>query len=81
VAAAIEHFRDEEEILRAIGFPALRTHAADHAALLKKTNELAASFASGTLPVGNLFQFLAYDLVALHMLGADREYLSHLGRD
>jgi len=24
--------------------------------------------------VGSLFQFLVYDMVALHMLGADRKY-------
>lgn len=76
--SALEHFRDEEEILRGIGFPELKTHAEHHAALIQKADELAAAFASGMLSVGSLFQFLAHDLVARHMLGADREYLAHL---
>ena len=40
--------------------------------------ELAEAFKSGTLSVGGLFQFLAYDVVTRHMLGADREYFPYV---
>jgi len=30
--------------------------------------------------VGSLFQFLAYDVVTRHMLGADREYFPYTAK-
>lgn len=69
-----QHFRDEEEILATTDFPGLDQHVAEHAKLLTKGMELSQQFSASTLPIGNLFQFLAYDLVMLHMIGADREY-------
>ncbi len=69
-----QHFHDEEKILKAAGFPGLDQHVAEHAKLLTKGMELSQQFSTSTLPIGDLFQFLAYDVVMLHMLGADREY-------
>lgn len=72
--AIVEHFLDEEAILAEIGFPALQSHAAEHTWLIEKGRALAKEFEDGSLAVGRLFQYLAYDVVALHILGADREY-------
>jgi hypothetical protein len=36
--------------------------------------DLERAFHAGTLSIGSLFQFLAQDVVALHMLKADREF-------
>lgn len=72
------HFQDEEQILRTIDYPYVEEHLAIHAGLMREAQALADSFAAGTLSVGSLFQFLAYDVIALHMLGADRQYFPYL---
>ncbi|MDD5284227.1 MAG: diguanylate cyclase [Desulfuromonadaceae bacterium] len=69
-----QHFRDEEKILEIAGFPGLSQHIDEHAKLLAKGMELSRQFSASALPIGDLFQFLAYDVVMTHMLGADREY-------
>jgi diguanylate cyclase (GGDEF)-like protein/hemerythrin-like metal-binding protein/PAS domain S-box-containing protein len=68
------HFEEEERILAELAYPELRAHAAEHRKLLTKGHELAQAFRDGTLSLGQLFQFLAYDVVTRHMLGADRDY-------
>ncbi len=70
-----QHFRNEEAILGEAGFPDTQHHAAMHRELLDR----AAALRGGESPGGGvLFQFLAEDLVARHMLGADREYFPYL---
>ena len=39
---------------------------------------LAERFSAGTLDVGTVFQFLAYEVVVVHMLGSDREYIPYV---
>jgi diguanylate cyclase (GGDEF)-like protein/hemerythrin-like metal-binding protein len=74
LADVVRHFRDEERVLVATSYAGLVEHAREHALLAAKGTELAKQYAEGTLSVGSLFQFLVYDMVALHMLGADRKY-------
>lgn len=69
-----KHFHDEETILAKAAFPGMSQHAAEHARLLAKGVELSQQFFRSAFPVGDLIQFLAYDIVMMHMLGADREY-------
>jgi hemerythrin-like metal-binding protein len=70
-----QHFRNEEAILEEAGFPDAKAHAAIHRELLDR----AAAMVGGGPPGGAaLFQFLAEDLVAKHVLGADREYFPYL---
>ena len=73
--AAEQHFRHEEAILEAVGFPDAKAHAGIHRDLLDRATALVAAGLPGS---GVLFQFLAGDLVARHMLGADREYFPYL---
>jgi diguanylate cyclase (GGDEF)-like protein/hemerythrin-like metal-binding protein len=73
-----QHFRDEEIILESAGFPGLSQHATEHARLLEKGVALSQTFTVSTLTVGEVFQFLVYDVVMLHMLGADREFFSFI---
>ena len=70
-----QHFRNEEAILRAAGFPDAERHAEIHRELLARAESM---IAAGPLAGSNLFQFLAEDLVATHILGADREYFAYL---
>jgi hemerythrin-like metal-binding protein len=72
------HFRDEEVILADIGYPGATEHAQLHKALLTKARRLANAFDEGTTEVGSIFQFLAYDVIATHMLKADREFFPSL---
>ena len=73
-----QHFRDEEAISAAAGYPGASQHAAIHQGLVERAAVLVASFHAGTLGIGELFQFLAHDVVARHMLGADRAFFGHL---
>lgn len=78
IADVVQHFRDEEEFLASIGFLELDEHAEEHGRLLDKARELSAAFHGETLEVGELFQFLAYDVVTRHILGADRQYFPYV---
>ncbi len=77
MADVVQHFKDEESILAGLSFPGLAGHASEHARLTAKAFELVEAFKVGTLSVGSLFQFLAYDVVTRHILGADRMYFPY----
>lgn len=74
----VQHFNDEEMIIAAAGYPGAAQHAAIHRKLVDKAVDLANSFYVGSIAIGELFHFLAHDLVARHMLGADREFFAYL---
>lgn len=83
IGDVVEHFKDEESIISAAGFPGAAEHAAIHRRLVASAESLVARFHSGDLGVGELFEFLACDVVARHMLNADRafyEYLASAGQ-
>ncbi|MFA6499522.1 MAG: diguanylate cyclase [Desulfurivibrionaceae bacterium] len=69
-----KHFHDEELILETIGFPDRNQHVAEHAKLLAKGLELSRKFEASTLTVSDLFQFLASEVIMLHMLETDRKF-------
>lgn len=73
-----QHCRDEEQVLEAAGYPDLDRHRAEHAALLRKAENVLARLEKGVGSMAHLIEFLAYEVIALHMLGADREYAAHL---
>ena len=73
----VQHFKDEEAIIAAAGFPGLAEHAAIHRTILDDAYSFVNRFHAGTLPLGELFQFLAKE-VAQHMLGSDREFFPYL---
>ena len=72
------HFQDEQMILEKIAFPGLKKHLEEHDRLVARGVELSEQFEASTLSVGALFQFLAYDVVMTHMLGADQEYFPYI---
>jgi hemerythrin-like metal-binding protein len=86
ITAAIEtllketarHFDDEEVVFTQAGFPGAAEHAASHRQLIDSATALVDRFRAGTLDIGDLFQFLARDMVARHMLGADRDFFPYL---
>ncbi|MBK7000934.1 MAG: hemerythrin family protein [Rhodoferax sp.] len=74
IEEVVQHFRDEEVILTTANFAAIDQHILLHRQLTAKAVALVVRFHSGTLNFAELYQFLAYEVVAQHMLGADREF-------
>ncbi len=73
-----QHFHDEEVILEAVNFLGKSQHMEEHVKLLAKGLELSKSFSASTIPIGDVFQFLVYEVVLLHMLKEDRKYFSFI---
>jgi len=78
VRDVVQHFTDEEGIFGAAGFTGAAEHSAIHRQLIDRAMVLVDRFHAGTLAVGELFQFIAYDVVSRHMLQEDREFFPHL---
>jgi diguanylate cyclase (GGDEF)-like protein/hemerythrin-like metal-binding protein len=74
----VRHFRDEEKLLLAVGYPGAAAHAALHVTLVGRAVDMVERFRGGGLDSGALFQFLARDFVAKHILSEDREFFSYL---
>lgn len=75
-----QHFHDEEKILASVRFPGLSGHLAKHAELLANGSELSEQFKASTLKVGDVFQFLASEVIMRHILEADREYFPYIDK-
>ncbi len=71
-----QHFHDEEFILKTIAFPGIVEHRAEHSKLLEKGLELSGRFNNCDLSLGDVFQFIALDVVMGHIIGTDMEYFS-----
>jgi diguanylate cyclase (GGDEF)-like protein/hemerythrin-like metal-binding protein len=74
------HFRHEEELLDLHGFGALEAHRRAHAGLLSRARELRLAWAAGAAGLGAVVEFLAGDVVARHLLKADREFFPLFAR-
>lgn len=66
------HFRDEEAILLASGVAGAVDHVAMHRQLMDRVGVLREGLPSGTVSIGELFRFVAHELIVHHMLGADK---------
>lgn|GEM_PF-6002734 len=78
ITEAKAHFTEEEAFLKRIDYPGLSHHVQQHDALVDKADGLMNLFAKGLFPIGDVFSFLAYDLVAIHMLSEDRPFFSYM---
>lgn len=78
VGDVVQHFQDEEAIMTMADYPEVAEHAAIHRELLDRATALGGRFERGELDVGDLFQFLAHELVARHILRADREFFEFM---
>ena len=74
------HFKDEEQVMQANGYPDLAKHKAIHAELVKKVLDLQKKFqeqsAGGVLTM-NVLSFLKEWLVT-HIQGEDKKYGTYL---
>jgi len=73
-----QHFEDEESLLAEIAYPGLPEHAFKHADLIDAVVQLAVRYHSNVAHVGELFLFLAHEVVAKHLLTDDREFFPYL---
>ena len=76
IGDVVTHFKDEEAMLAEAGFADLEGHAILHQQLVDRAAELAGLFHQGKLGLGELFQYLANDVVARHMLMDDRKFFA-----
>jgi diguanylate cyclase (GGDEF)-like protein/hemerythrin-like metal-binding protein len=72
------HFQEEEAAIAAAGYPGALTHAKMHKNLLTEAADLAQRFEAGSLNIGELFKFIAHDVIARHILKSDREYFPYM---
>ncbi|HPT49706.1 MAG TPA: diguanylate cyclase [Accumulibacter sp.] len=73
-----DHFRDEEAVIVEVGFPAAAEHILAHRELGARAENLIAGYRIGTRTLGAMFEFLAYEVITKHMLGADRLFFEYL---
>jgi diguanylate cyclase (GGDEF)-like protein/hemerythrin-like metal-binding protein len=76
-----EHFRNEEAIIGATPYPKTSHHASLHADLLTKAREMLAFYDEGKIGIGELFGFVAYDVILRHMQIEDKDFFPYLGID
>lgn len=69
-----QHFRAEEAIFQQAAYADSEHHRELHAHLVQRANQLAYRFDRDQVGVGELFHFLAYEVVAQHMLIEDRKF-------
>lgn len=81
IADVLQHFCDEEKVIVAAGFPGASEHVVLHHELVAKAVKLVDGYRTGKQGLGDVFQFLAYDVVTKHMLDADRQFFPYLRAD
>lgn len=79
LAHVAEHFRNEEEILRRCGYADLEQHAGLHRHLLERAQALRARFVQGDGDLVKLMDFLAQEVIVIHMLKQDRAFFPAVG--
>ena len=70
----INHFRDEEAIMHAAGYSQADEHSRIHESLVSEMGKLFERFKEGTLLLGEMFSFLAVEVVANHLVYEDRKF-------
>lgn len=77
-ARAVEHFKTEEQLMEASGYPGLVLHRGIHGQLTRQVLLLERKFAAGALALtAETFEFLKAWLVE-HIDGEDRRLVAHL---
>ena len=74
----VVHFKDEEALLARTSFPDTEHHIRCHKALVAKALDMSERFDRNELSVGELFSFLAHEVVAQHVFCEDRKFFPYL---
>jgi diguanylate cyclase (GGDEF)-like protein/hemerythrin-like metal-binding protein len=70
----LEHFVDEEAILARLNYDHFEEHKRAHSALLKRAGWLRDRAAVGEASLGAVVEFIAQDVIARHLMTADRAF-------
>lgn len=73
-----QHFDEEESILEKMGYRETAEHAMIHRQLIAKAVRLSVRFEENKLDFGEIFSFLANDIVIEHMIKTDKKYFPFL---
>lgn len=71
VRFAEEHFKNEETIMRAYGYPEIFNHKKEHAALLKELLIIKSKLAQGHTPFGKDYMQSLRSWLEVHLFGTD----------
>jgi diguanylate cyclase (GGDEF)-like protein/hemerythrin-like metal-binding protein len=74
----VEHFTDEEKILITAKVPGTQEHVTKHQEIVAELHNLRNRFHSGERGIGEVFQFVADELIGRHVLGEDKDLVSDL---
>lgn len=75
-----DHFVEEEQTLKKLGYPEYQEHAAIHQSLIQKALKLKRSYLNGELRPTSFFTFIVNDIIIGHMLESDAEYYSYISQ-
>ncbi len=78
VDAVRMHFREEERVLAAIGYPKAGEHAVVHEALLQRGASLVAAWERGGMSLDDVVITLVHGMVMRHMLDDDSAFFEHV---
>lgn len=76
LAHIAKHFADEEALLAEKQYRKLSWHRSAHSQLLADAEQLKAAIAVGEKSLDELRDFIAHEIIAQHLLKADREFFS-----
>jgi len=65
------HFRSEEALLRSVGYPGADSHAAVHAQLLSRCEQLRSSFGTSPNELLELMTGRLFETIVAHIVSAD----------
>lgn len=80
VAEIEQHFHDEEAIFQDTAYADREHHLVLHAHLMQRARTLANGYEKDQVGAAELLHFLTYEMIAQHILIADRKYFSSILR-
>ena len=74
----IKHFKEEEEILSALGYPYVKNHEQLHDELIKRAEQLEVAYIKKEVKLSAFFSFLLDEVIVGHMLDADTKFFPYI---
>ncbi len=78
ISDVLAHFSAEESAFQAAGYPDAALHISQHQVLIGEAQRLLGGYRCNQRGVGDVFEFLACEVITRHMLGADRLFFPYL---
>lgn len=73
-----KHFHDEEEIFRSANYDGADQHSKIHSELIDRCIKLADKYKNDSLSLGEVFVFLASEVIHNHMIVEDKKFFKYL---